>query len=185
MDDKQYGLDVDELLSYEIVVDKLDAARRQLESAITMFFYEGDVVSQHTLISAAHGIVYDLAKQQGIKGSVKDSTLILQGNRRGFINAVNLPQNFFKHADLDGKTKLVFHYKVSPLYLCDALRLFLLLGGKINRIFEVFFMWFQFVYPDVLCLQSAEEDLQKLRKNISNQKALKTFCRKRLSDNLT
>ena len=64
----QYGFDPNELLSYETVIEKLDAARWQLESADTMFFYEWDVVSQHTLISAAHGILHDLAKQQGYRG---------------------------------------------------------------------------------------------------------------------
>jgi hypothetical protein len=65
-----YGFDPEVLLREEIIVDKLNAARRQLESAITMFFENWDVVSQHTLISAAYGVLYDLGKQRGIDGSV-------------------------------------------------------------------------------------------------------------------
>ncbi len=72
------GFDPQALLRDEIVVDKLDAACRQLDTAITMFFEGWDVVSQHTLISAAYGILYDLSKHRSIRGSVKDSLLCAQ-----------------------------------------------------------------------------------------------------------
>jgi hypothetical protein len=104
----RFGFDPDKLLSEEIVVDKLDAARRQLETAITMFFNDGDVVSQHTLVMAAHGIVYDLARQRGVGGSFKDSPLIPREGRRKFIDALHIPRNFFKHADRKAGGRYVF-----------------------------------------------------------------------------
>src|SRR5207249_4277605 len=119
-----HGFDPEALLRDEIVVDKLEAACRQLESAITMFFEEWDVVSQHTLISAAYGILYDLDKQRGVGGSVKDSLLVRPEDRAGFIRAIHLPQNFFKHARKDSGIKLAFRYRVSHFFLFDAIRLF-------------------------------------------------------------
>jgi hypothetical protein len=176
----QYGFDPNELLSYETVIDKLDAAQRQLESAVTMFFYEWDVVSQHTLISAAHGILHDLAKQQGIQGSIKDSPLIRPEERREFIKAINLPQNFFKHADRDGGTKLVFRYRLSHFYLFDAVRLLVLLGGSVSYTLKVFLRWFQLRDPDLLCFRPAEEDLRRIREDTTDPEVFKALARQLL-----
>jgi hypothetical protein len=176
----EYGFDPDELLSHEIVIDKIDAARRQLESAVKMFFYEWDVVSQHTLISAANGILYDLAKQQGIQGSIKDSPLIWSEERKEFIKAINLPQNFFKHADQDGGKKLVFRYRLSPFYLFAAVRLLVLLGGSVTYTVKVFLMWFQLRYPELLCFQPDEEDLRRIREDTTNPELFKALARQLL-----
>jgi len=166
---------LDELLKHEIVIDKLDAARRQLESAITMFFDDGDVVSQHTLISAAHGVVYDLAQQRGIGGSIKNSPLVSPENRASFIQAIHLPQNFFKHAKTDAGTKLAFRYHVSPFYLFDALRLYILLTGAATEAMRVFFVWFQLRYPDFFYYPAAEEDLKKIREDTTDPEVFKTI----------
>ena len=64
------GFDPDALLSAVVVVDKLDAAGRQIDCAIRLFLNDEDPVALHTLTSAAHGIVYDLARQRGIQGSI-------------------------------------------------------------------------------------------------------------------
>jgi hypothetical protein len=175
MTDERFRFDPDELLTHEIVVDKLDAARRQLESAITMFFNDGDVVSQHTLISAAHGVVYDLARQRGFEGSIKDSPLVSPENRTGFIHAIHLPQNFFKHAKTDAGTKLVFRYQVSSFYLFDALRFYVLLAGKATEAMRVFFVWFQLRYPDLFCYPAAEEDMRKIREDTTDPEAFKSL----------
>ena len=176
----EFRLDPDDLLSHKIILDKLDAARRQLESAVRMFFYDLDVVSQHTLISAAHGILYDLAKKRGIEGSIKDvrdSPLIRPDEKKLAMKAIYLPQNFFKHAHHDGGAKLVFHYGLSQMYLFDALRLFILLGGRLTYLLKVFLMWFQLRYPDLLCFESGEEDLRMIREGANNPEVFKTLAR--------
>ncbi len=182
-----FFLDPDELLSHEIIVDKLDAARRQLESAVVMFFNDWDVVSQHTLISAAHGILYDLAKIQGVGGSIKDSfgatdTKKPTEKQKDFWASINYPQNFFKHADRDSGTKMVFRYNVSPFYLLDAVRLFTLLHGSFTDKMKVFLMWFQLRYPDKLCFPSIEENLKNIRESTINPEAFKALGRILLKD---
>src|SRR5262249_54231406 len=128
----KFRFDPDKLLSDEIVADKLDAARRQLETAITMFFNDGDVVSQHTLVMAAHGIVYDLGRKCKIGRSIKDSPLIPHEARKAFIKALHLPQNFFKHADTDDGAKIRFRYNGTHFFLFAAVRLFFLLGREMT-----------------------------------------------------
>ena len=46
-------------------VSKFDAARRQLETAIRLYFFQGDPISIHTLASAAAQILHDLSRHRG------------------------------------------------------------------------------------------------------------------------
>lgn len=177
MTDQQFSFDPEALLRDEIVVDKIDAAHRQLESAITMFFEEWDVVSQHTLIAAAYGILYDLGKQRGIGGSVKDSPLVRSEDRSDFIRQIHLPQNFFKHAKQDSGAKLIFRYQVSHFFLFDAIRLFVLLRKNVPERMRIFLVWFQLRYPDLLCFPTAEEDLKKIRGDASDPEVFKAIGR--------
>jgi hypothetical protein len=148
-----------------------------MDSAIEMFFRDGDVVSQHTLAMAAHGIVHDIARQKGVGGSIKDSPHIRPELRGEFIKAVHLPQNFFKHANRDARGKLVFRHNGSHFWLFDALRLFILLGGQVTHAMKVFLMWFQLRYPDLLCFEPAEEDLRAIRNDTSNPATFKLLAR--------
>jgi hypothetical protein len=175
--ERPHGFDPEALLREELVVDKLDVARRQLESAITMFFADGDVVSQHTLISAAYGIVYDLGKHRGIGGSVKDSPLVRPEDRRAFITAIHLPQNFFKHASTDYGARLAFRYQISHFFLFDAIRLFVLLNRGATDKMKVFLVWFQLRYPDLYSFPSAEEELSKIREGVTNPDVFKALAR--------
>lgn len=159
----KFRFDVDDLIKDEIVVSKIEAARRQLVTAVKMFFYNCDVVSQHTLVGAAHGILYDLAKKQEKKLSIKDSPLISEGQRDNFIRAINFPQNYFKHANRDPKKKMVFRYHGTAFYLLDAILMYRLLSGEATYEMRVFLMWVQLRFPDLLCLKSAEVDLSKIR----------------------
>jgi hypothetical protein len=54
--------------SRKIKISKLDAARRQLDTAIRLYFMEGDPVSVHTLAAAAFEILKDLVRSgQGLE----------------------------------------------------------------------------------------------------------------------
>ena len=160
----EFRFEPEELLKHELVLDKFESAKRQIISTIKMFFYDWDVVSQHTLTGAAHQILYDISKIEGRSFSIKDSPLIKEDKRKEFINAVNIPQNYFKHANKDHKNKLIFRYKFAPFYLFDTIRMFMLLSGD-DPSFEmrIFLMWFQLRYPDLLNYPTAEKDLQKIR----------------------
>jgi hypothetical protein len=171
-------VNLSELLGNEIVIDKIDAASRQLVCSVDMFFCDGDVVSQHTLISAAHGILYNLAQKKAIAGSIKDSPLIRREVRKEFSDAINLPQNFFKHANRDSDGKLTFRYHISYFYLFDAIRLFVLLSENVPYEIKVFLMWFQLRHPDILCFPPAEQELKLIRENITKAEDFKLIARK-------
>ncbi|MCP4551985.1 MAG: hypothetical protein GY834_08125 [Bacteroidetes bacterium] len=165
----EFRFDPEELLKHELIVDKFEVAKRQIISAIKMFFYEWDVVSQHTLLGAAHQILCDISKIEGKSLSIKDSPLIKEDKRKEFIKAVNMPQNYFKHAEKDHKQKLIFKYQFVPFYLFDTIRMYILLSSN-DPCFEmrIFLMWFQLRYPDLLNYPAAEKDLQKIRADTKN-----------------
>ena len=48
-----------------IRVSKLDAARRQLDCAIELWFADKDAVSTHGLAAAAHQIIHDTNRKKG------------------------------------------------------------------------------------------------------------------------
>jgi len=158
-----FRFDPEEIFKDDITLDKFEAAKLQIISAIKTFFYNWDVVSTHTLAGAAHQILHDISKTKGKRLSLKDSKMIKEDKRKEFINAVNRPQNYFKHSDKDQKHKLIFHHKLTPLYLFDTIRMYILLTGSQCFEMRVFLIWIQLRYPDLLNYPPAENDLRKIR----------------------
>ena|SRR5436305_13488939 len=77
-------------------ISKLDAARRQLETAILLYFNEADPVSIHTLAAASHEILRDLSLHIDSPMLLERSFESLPEELRSRIhNAMRLPQNFF------------------------------------------------------------------------------------------
>jgi hypothetical protein len=88
----------------EIKVSKLDAAKRQLETAIRLYFFDGDPVSIHTLTAAAYNVLRDITKRKGaepviFKGQVFD--YVKPEHHEMFRAKISEAENFFKHADRD------------------------------------------------------------------------------------
>jgi hypothetical protein len=54
----------------------MDAVRRQLCTAIRLWFEDGDPVAIHTLIAASHEVLHTLFRRKGLHGLIFDSDLI-------------------------------------------------------------------------------------------------------------
>jgi hypothetical protein len=67
-------------------VSKFDAARRQLETAIRLYFFQGDPISIHTLASAAAQILQDLS---GHRGGTHQLHYMVKVKKRGRAEAIN------------------------------------------------------------------------------------------------
>src|SRR5688500_1002695 len=86
-------------------ITKLDAARRQLDTAITLYFHHGDSVSIHTLAAAAHEVLAAAARKR-TTGEVEILVdRMLMAIRPEYQDAWNEKmaeaQNFFKHGARD------------------------------------------------------------------------------------
>ena len=103
----------------KLTVGKLDAARRQLDTAIRLYFAYGDPVSIHALAGAAYQLLDDLIAKRGGPDGIKD--LLLTMAKPESVDVVrqklNEAQNFFKHADRDHDGVLEFRPKRQS-YFC-------------------------------------------------------------------
>jgi hypothetical protein len=85
-------------------ISKMDAARRQLQTALRLWFTGGDAVSIHALAYAAYEIGHSLSKRRDPtrRDLIFDSDLIKEKHRRDWNDAIKAHANFFKHANRHG-----------------------------------------------------------------------------------
>src|SRR5580704_11433462 len=91
-------------------ISKLDAARRQLRTAITLWFNNDDPVSAHTLACAAYEIVHAVSKARDPNRPdlLIDSAKVRPDKRREVNALLRDGANFFKHADRDPNGMIEF-----------------------------------------------------------------------------
>ena len=79
-------------------LSKIDAARRQIESAIWLWFLDADIVSVHTLTAAAHRILTDLAEQRGVNPLPFTKAYLPTRHEKEASRRFRDAEAFFKHA---------------------------------------------------------------------------------------
>jgi hypothetical protein len=131
-------------------ITKIEAAERQLAHAIRMFFNGEDAVSIHTLASAAYQILIDICKAKEISREIEDSAILEElGVKKEFMNALRIPQNFFKHAH-DGEPDQTVRFKplLSAYMLVSAAQYHYQITQYQLRECIVLRMWFYSRHPD-------------------------------------
>jgi hypothetical protein len=109
----------------KIVVTKLDAARRQLKTAIKLWFEDGDSVAIHTLIVTAYEIIDTLAGRKGVVDLLFAPEIVKDEYKLQWIRSVKSAANFFKHANRDPDGVLEFPLMGNAMFLffsCSALQ---------------------------------------------------------------
>ena len=126
----------------KIKVSKLDAAKRQLETAIRVYFNYGDPVAIHTLACAAHEILSDLNRKYTGKPMVISDFLIKDEYKKQFLKMIREPQNFFKHANKDPESTIDFNPDVSQFFIFDAISKYQEITDERVPYFIIFRGWF-------------------------------------------
>jgi hypothetical protein len=104
-----------------IEIRKLDAAKRQLDAAVRIFFNGEDAIAIHTLVGAASIVLFDLLEKQKPKEAwehkIAEST---NSTIRQVLGIARHAQNFFKHADSDSDKILPFNQRDTEqlLFVC-------------------------------------------------------------------
>lgn len=142
-------------------ISKLDAAKRQLETAINLYFSDGDPISIHTLTSAGYNIIRDVSKKQGRSLIVKDLAVkVAKPEFRKMVRAeLNRAENFFKHADWDHADTLEFRPSQSEFLIFDACLAYRSLTKELPASFLVFRVWFIANHGDSFHLNPEEKKL--------------------------
>ncbi len=82
----------------------MGVARSQLQTAIRLWFADGDPASINGLASAAHEIIHALFRARGLKNLLFDLDVIPKDMRQKWGSGIRKSANFLKHArdDLNG-----------------------------------------------------------------------------------
>jgi hypothetical protein len=93
-----------------IRVGKLDAARRQLDTAIRLYFQGGDAISVHTLASAGVQLLDDLLRKKGLGETIRLDFFgpLTKDQKKAAVTVLRREERFFKHADRDPGDVLAF-----------------------------------------------------------------------------
>jgi hypothetical protein len=128
-------------MDQELLISKLDAAKRQLETAIRLYFQSVDPVSIHTLTAAAYNIIRNINEKRGGNPMLTKEKILEYVKaefQKMFRDKINEAENFFKHADRDHESTLTFNPCESEMLILDACSQYYKLTGEDLPLFAVF-----------------------------------------------
>jgi hypothetical protein len=131
-------------------VTKLDAARRQLRVAISLWFQGGDEIAVHTLAAAAHQVIHDINTKKGGKGLLFDSPIWKPEYRKEVVTRLKRDLNFFKHADNDPEGVTEFCPLLSEMFMMCSLFGIENFGLRFDPHERAFYEWYCLNYPQFL-----------------------------------
>lgn len=135
----------------KILVSKLDAARRQLQTAIRLWFSGGDAVSIHTLAYAAYEIVHVVSKKRNrTRDLIFDSLVIKDEARADFNKRLKRDGNFFKHAREDADAVLEFYPAASELFIFFSIVGIEACGERLHPEESGYIAWMSLHHPELL-----------------------------------
>jgi hypothetical protein len=163
-------------------VTKLSAARRQLVTALRLFFDDREPVSVHTLAHAAWEITSSLCKNEGIKTFIENAAEANDASVKDIKAAANQFKNFFKHADRDPEMAIDdFGDKCNDHVLIAAtLDLGMLCEGKLPVEVRTFQLWYFAINPDSLKALREEPYEEAIRKRFPDIQKMDRAEQKRI-----
>jgi hypothetical protein len=134
-----------------VSLTKLDVARRQLDTALELWFGDRDPVSVHTLAMAAYEVIDTLNKLGGDNSRLLfNSDMIKDEYRRLWVDTLRKDANFFKHADRDHDATLDFAPATNDFLFMFAILGLSLLHIKPSRLQSAFMFWLMINRPSTL-----------------------------------
>ncbi|WP_237044480.1 hypothetical protein [Aquipseudomonas alcaligenes] len=142
-----------------IPLTKIDAARRQLATAINLLFNGGDPVSIYSLATNAWEIIDTLCERKNIdSASAQTREHLPEGKllKRDYINSPY--RNFFKHADRDPEAVLIdFSETSADSVLFLAVEDYIRLLKKSPVEFQVFQLWYLAIHIEKIDPDTSKE----------------------------
>lgn len=126
----------------KIVVSKIDAAKRQIDCAIQLWFLEGDEVSVHTLLAASYQVIYDINKRRRTgHDDLYGGTVVNPEHKEQWQKAVKEASNFFKHANKDPESTVEFLPISNIMFMLYAITGLASLGEQSSPILRILTIW--------------------------------------------
>lgn len=145
-----------------IKISKLDAAKRQIETAIHLYFLSRDPVSIHTLSYASYQILTDLNKHRGGKAMLLQDMVKIYtkpGHEKEVFAKIHEAENFFKHADRDPEEAVDFSPEAAEVVLWEGCLKYTELSGEQTPIMQAMNLWYQIQHPDLFKYEDLRKDL--------------------------
>jgi hypothetical protein len=138
-----------------ITLSKLEAGSRQLRTAITLWFDEGDPVSVHALAFAAYEIFHTVSahRDPNRRDLLFDSDWIKDEFRRDWNRHIRREANFFKHGDRDPEGSIDFNPDLTEWFILFATYARALCRAPQSDEETLFTWWLQINKPDILTEQ--------------------------------
>ena len=141
-------------------ISKIEAAARQLDTAIDLYFANADSLAVYTLAYASFKVLFDLyphRKNDGFTTQI-DEVIAVEGWKR-----MSQPANFLKHADRDPDALLEAHHPdqgVSVIGL--ATLLYRRLAGDFTPKMRAFDFWMEEAGYDELGIEEVDENAARV-----------------------
>lgn len=133
----------------QLKITKLEAAKRQIETSITLWFQEADPVSIHTLTTAARQILVDLNAKAGGEPMGADHQMIRPEARIIARKAMAEAENFFKHADRDPEASCLFSPEATRFYLLEAIDKYQELAREQPPLMKLYLVYHALTHPRI------------------------------------
>ena len=135
-----------------VTVKKLEAAKRQLHTAITLWFADSDSVSVHTLACAAHQIVHDINADRKGSELLLDSLVIKEEFRSEYLNEMRKAMNFFKHANRDPypSGSIEFSQEITELFILFSIIGIERFGERLSETSVAFLLFYAIKNPHLV-----------------------------------
>lgn len=134
----------------KIKISKLEAARRQLVTAIRLYFNNGDIVSMHTLAAAAFKItqnISDSSAEPSDSVTAWVDKLVRPDYKKEFWRKLHETANFFKHAEQDPEAIHEFYPEQTENILFFAVYQYRGLTGEWSPEIRLFSTWYMMHHP--------------------------------------
>lgn len=148
-------------------VTKLDAAHREINAAIRMYFNQEDPIAVHAVVAGGMQIITDLGAKKGMKLGIEAGLKYIRPEKqKAFRNMMREPQNHIKHADNEGDEDKILEYRPDAIefYLYFASSGFQEYTGNDTPESRVFMWWFVACNPDLLLEKSYREQIDAMIK---------------------
>lgn len=134
-------------------ITKVEAAKRQFNAAIRLYFANEDPIAVHALLAGGLQILTDLGAKKGLKLGIESGIAFIRTERQAeFRRLMRNPQNFIKHADVDGDEDKVLEYRPATLeaFLTIAINDYQIYTGQQTPEIRVYKGWFAMHNPETL-----------------------------------
>lgn len=153
----------------KIHISKIDAAKRQLETAVNLYFQNADPVSIHTLAGAAHEILHAFCKTQDIESLLKSADMIRKGKEKEYIKKLDEARNFFKHGERDLNKLYQFAPEATEFFIWDACLMYKKITTEEPKLFRIFSFWFYLQHMDIIENAVFKQALSSLKQSFSRE----------------